>query len=113
MSQGAGGNQRIGDAIRLTKLVFRAVLCYNADNISSANMLISRLFLLQQKGIRDAGYASSVSTQILQNDDHGSVGPLLQLLVFFWLLVRPRSTVVLAAATVTVQPVVVSNWLLS
>ena len=87
MSQGTSGNQRVGDSIRPIKLVFRAVLSYNADNISSANMIISRLFLLQQKGIRDAGYAASLSTQILQNGSVGTTftGALLD-------ITRPKNT---------------------
>ena len=57
---------RIGDSIRPVKLVIRGVMTYNSYNYLDSNMIISRMFLVQQKGIRDAAYKSSVSTQLLQ-----------------------------------------------
>jgi len=63
---GATASERIGDTIRPTRLVIKGVLTYNADAISNANLLISRMFLFQQKGIRDNNNKSGVSTNLLQ-----------------------------------------------
>ena len=57
---------RIGDSIRPVKLVIRGVMSYNSYNLLDSQMIISRMFLVQQKGIRDANQKTSVSTSLLQ-----------------------------------------------
>jgi len=68
VGQGTQGNLRLGDSIRPIKLVFNAVISYNTNtSYVDPQMIISRLFCFQQKGIRDYVQISNVSTGLLQN----------------------------------------------
>jgi len=84
---GVTASDRIGDSIRPVKLVIRGVMSYNTEGISNANLIMSRLFLVQQKGIRDNNNKSGVSTNLLQfgATNRTFIGDLLD-------ITRPQNT---------------------
>lgn len=80
---GTSNNNRIGDTIQPTKLIIRGYISFASDSNINAQEIISRMFVLQDKSVKNYNLLTSMSIKILDNGatDVPFTGSLLDIIM--------------------------------
>lgn len=67
LSPGVGDNQRIGDSIEPVKIVVKGYITFLANSIVSAEELISRMFIFQDKSVKSHNNVGQMNLKLIDS----------------------------------------------